>query len=50
MAKPEKPPAEELPPGKRRYEVISVYAALLAFILIVISFVWNFLRALPSGD
>ena len=37
-------------PEKQKKEVISVYAAVIALVLIVISFFWNFIATLPSGD
>ena len=40
---------DPLPPEKRKKEVISVYLALVGFLLILASFIWNLLAALETS-
>lgn len=48
MGSDDQKPEEEGPlTEKQKRDVISVYAAVIAVLLIAISFVWNFLAALP---
>lgn len=45
--KPEEEQEEAPLTDKQKKDVISVYAAVIAVLLIAASFVWNFLAALP---
>ncbi len=47
--KPDREDPESLTP-KQKKDVISVYAAVIALALIVASFIWNMIAALPWKD
>lgn len=51
MTLPEDPdPKPEPLTDKQKKDVISVYAAVIALLLIAASFVWNMIAALPWKD